>query len=68
LRTPERSFSASESSSQKTGREKTLEERHASLTRRLAAKQEQKSKYVKLYAQGHLDEEELEVHMADLKN
>jgi hypothetical protein len=67
LRTPERSFSASESSSQKTGREK-LEERHASLTRRLAAKQEQKSKYVKLYAQGHLDEEELEVHMADLKN
>jgi hypothetical protein len=45
-----------------------LEECHASLTRRLAAKQEEKSKYVKLYAQGHLDEEELEVHMADLKN
>jgi site-specific DNA recombinase len=45
-----------------------LEERHASLTRRLAAKQDEKSRYVKLYAQGHLDEEELEVQLADLKN
>ena len=65
---PERSSSASRSTSQGLGRGKDLEERHASLTRRLAAKQEEKSKYVKLYAQGHLDEEELEVHMADLKN
>ena len=45
-----------------------LEERHASLTRRLAAKQEEKGRYVKLYAQGHVDEEELEVHIADVKN
>jgi site-specific DNA recombinase len=45
-----------------------LEERRTSLTRRLTAKQEEKSKYVKLYAQGHLDEEELEMYMADLKN
>jgi hypothetical protein len=44
------------------------EERHASLTRRLATKQAEKGRYVKLYAQGHLDEEELEVHLADLKN
>jgi len=39
-----------------------LEERHACLARRLAAKQTEKGRYVKLYAQGHLDEEELEVH------
>lgn len=44
-----------------------LQGRHASLTRRLAAKQE-KSRYVKLYAQGHMDEEELEVYMTDLRN
>ena len=35
--------------------------------RRLRAKQDEKSRYVKLYAQGHMDEEELEVHLADLK-
>jgi response regulator RpfG family c-di-GMP phosphodiesterase len=45
-----------------------LEEHHASLARRLAAKQTEKGRYVKLYAQGHLDEEELEVHLVDLKN
>jgi hypothetical protein len=45
-----------------------LEERHASLVRRLASKQTEKGRYVKLYAQGHLDEEELEVHLVDLKN
>src|SRR5215217_5537945 len=45
-----------------------LEERHASLVRRLAAKQTEKGRYVKLFAQGHLDEEELEVHLVDLKN
>jgi len=45
-----------------------FEKRYTSLTRRLAAKQEEKSRYVKLYAQGHVDEEELEVFMADLKN
>ncbi len=35
-----------------------LAERHASLVRRLAAKQEENSRYVKLYAQGHVDQEE----------
>jgi site-specific DNA recombinase len=45
-----------------------LEERHASLARRLAAKQTEKGRYVKLYAQGHLDEKELDIHLVDLKN
>src|SRR5215218_3477141 len=45
-----------------------LEERHASLARRLAAKETEKGRYVKLFAQGYLDEEELEVHLVDLKN
>src|SRR5919107_3284364 len=45
-----------------------LEERHASLARRLAAKQTEKGRYVKLFAQGYLDEEELEVHLVNLKN
>jgi DNA invertase Pin-like site-specific DNA recombinase len=45
-----------------------LLDRHRSLTKRLAAKQEEKSRYVKLYAQGHMDEEELEVYLSDLKN
>jgi site-specific DNA recombinase len=45
-----------------------LLDRHKSLTKRLASKQEEKSRYVKLYAQGHMDEEELEVYLADLKN
>jgi hypothetical protein len=49
-------------------RAENLEERHASLRRRLAVKQSEKGRYVKLYAQGHLDEEELEVHLTDLKN
>jgi chromosome segregation ATPase len=45
-----------------------LEERIASLTKRLATVQGEKDKYVKLYAAGHLDEEELEVHLLDVKN
>ncbi len=45
-----------------------LEERLASLTKRLASAQGEKDKYVKLYAAGHLDEEELETHLLDLKN
>jgi hypothetical protein len=44
-----------------------LEERHAALTRRLAAKRGEKDRYVKLYAQGLVDDEELEVHLADLR-
>jgi hypothetical protein len=34
----------------------------------LATKQEEKARYVRLYAQGHVDEEELEAYIADLKN
>lgn len=45
-----------------------LKERHASLTKRLAAKQAEKDRYVRLYAQGHLSEAELETYLADLKN
>jgi site-specific DNA recombinase len=45
-----------------------LEERLASLTKRLASAQGEKDKYIKLYAAGHLDEEELETHLLDLKN
>ncbi len=45
-----------------------LKERLTSLTKRLATAQGEKDKYVKLYAAGHLDEEELETHLLDLKN
>jgi site-specific DNA recombinase len=45
-----------------------LEERLASLTKRLGSVRGEKDKYVKLYAAGHLDEEELETHLMDLKN
>lgn len=45
-----------------------LAERHASLTRRLVTKQEEKARYIKLYAQGHMDEDELEVYLTDLRN
>src|SRR5215213_3222725 len=44
------------------------EERIASLSKRLATVQGEKDRYVKLYAVGHLDEEELEIHLLDLKN
>ena len=42
-----------------------LEERHAALTRRLAAKQGENGRYVKLYAQGLVDDEELEILKMD---
>ena len=45
-----------------------LEERHRSLVRRLTTKQGEKDRYVKLYAQGLLNDDELEVHLSDLKN
>jgi site-specific DNA recombinase len=45
-----------------------LKGRLASLTKRLAGARGEKDKYVKLYAAGHLDEEELETHLLDLKN
>jgi hypothetical protein len=45
-----------------------LQGRHAALSRRLAAKRNEKGRFVKLYAQGLVDDEELEAHLADLKN
>ena len=45
-----------------------LRERLASLTKRLAKAQGEKDRYVKLYAAGDLEEEELQVHLLDLKN
>jgi hypothetical protein len=38
------------------------------LTKRLAAEGAEKDRYVKLYAQGHLDDSELETYLLDLKN
>jgi hypothetical protein len=38
------------------------------LEKRLAAKQGEKDRYVRLYAQGHISEGELETYLADLKN
>jgi hypothetical protein len=45
-----------------------LETRREELGRRLAAKQAEKDRYVHLYAQGHISESELEMHLLDLKN
>ncbi len=38
------------------------------LEKRLTAKQGEKDRYVRLYAQGHISEGELETYLADLKN
>jgi site-specific DNA recombinase len=46
----------------------SLEKRRASLTKRLATKQAEKDRYVRLYATGHLDEEELDTYLADVSN
>ena len=45
-----------------------LEARRRDLAKRLAAKQAEKDRYVRLYAGGHLDEEELETYLLDLKS
>lgn len=45
-----------------------LAARHEDLSRRLAAKQAEKDRYVRLHAQGHISEEEMAVYIADLKN
>lgn len=45
-----------------------LEARRADLEKRLAAKQAEKGRFVRLYAQGHISEEELVVYLVDLKN
>ena len=47
----------------RTSKSATLLLRDASPPSRL-----QKGRYVKLYAQGHLDEKELDIHLVDLKN
>lgn len=44
-----------------------LAQRHEDLAKRLAAKQAEKDRYIRLYAQGHISEEELAVYIADLK-
>jgi site-specific DNA recombinase len=45
-----------------------LEVRRSDLTRRLAAKNAEKDRYVRTYAQGHITEEELSDYMVDIKN
>ncbi len=45
-----------------------LEARHADLRKRLNAKRAEKDRYVRLYAQGHIDGAELETYLLDLKN
>ncbi|HKH12527.1 MAG TPA: recombinase zinc beta ribbon domain-containing protein, partial [Rubrobacter sp.] len=45
-----------------------LAARYERLAARLAAKQQENDRYVRLYAQGHLSEEELATRLADLKN
>jgi hypothetical protein len=41
--------------------------RREDLARRLTAKQAEKDRYVRAYARGHISEDELAVHAADLK-
>ena len=45
-----------------------LAARRGGLSKRLAAKQSEKDRYIRLYAQGHISDEELETYMTDLKN
>jgi site-specific DNA recombinase len=45
-----------------------LEARREELAKRLAAKQAEKDRYVRAYAQEHISEEELDVYLTDLKN
>ena len=45
-----------------------ITQRREDLARRLADKQSEKDRYVRLYAVGHIFESELETYLADLKN
>jgi site-specific DNA recombinase len=45
-----------------------LKARRDDLTRRLAAKNAEKDRYVRAYAQGHISEEELAEYVTDIKN
>jgi site-specific DNA recombinase len=44
-----------------------LEARRKELAKRLAAKQAEKDRYVRAYAQGHISEEELDTYLVELK-
>jgi hypothetical protein len=50
------------------GNTQELDARLKSLSHRLTAKQSEKDRYVRLYAQEHISEDELETYLADLKN
>src|SRR5215207_676627 len=50
------------------GKAEDLVRRREDLAKRLAAKQSEKDRYVRLYVQGHISESELETYLADLKN
>ncbi len=67
LRTPGRPWSAC-SFAADDGATGELEARHADLRKRLDAKRAEKDRYVRLYAQGHIDGAELETYLLDLKN
>jgi site-specific DNA recombinase len=43
-----------------------LQERHADLAARLAAKHKERDRWLHLYTQSHISEEELELHLADV--
>jgi len=45
-----------------------LDARNAELSKRLAAKQAEKDRYVRAYAQGHISEDELGAYLADVKD
>jgi site-specific DNA recombinase len=51
-----------------TTRTAELESRRADLSTRLAAKHSERDRYIRLYAQDHLSETELETYLADLAN
>ena len=51
-----------------TGATEELEKRQAEISRKIAAKQAERDRYVRLYAQGHSSDSELEIYLADLKN
>ncbi len=49
------------------GTQAEVEARHAELTDRLAAAHKERDRWLHLYTQGHLEEHELEKHLADLR-
>ncbi len=53
--------------SQEDGEGEALAERHADLSRRLGQKEAEKDRYVRMYAQGHLNDSELATYLEDIK-